>query len=261
LLTIDPASIYKCLKRGVVIIITSEVNMMSFYSVAAGRTRGCVYTNWGMCSDAVGDYPGAVFRKWEHIHEATQHLNRFGFINDNIIVYTTDGELTLEDFCTQFCLGPVPDDVPYIPCMTFDLRGGLCIEVCKYADGVYLDIYQKDWETGQRSKKWIALNIQQWDTVKTLAPHAEECMIKLLDGEPIHMKEPLGSNIFLSVDTPYKVFNIRLWEQRRGKGLRPTTTGVTLRSCEWERLMNIKHFIDRACAEKAKNCAEVTFRE
>ena len=97
---------------------TSDV----FYSIANGRKPG-VFLNWSQCHSSITDYPGAIYRKWKTLEEATQHLNRHGLANCEIDIHTSAGTMLLHEYCEQnvICL---PTEVDYEPQTLFDLRNG-----------------------------------------------------------------------------------------------------------------------------------------
>ena len=190
-----------------------------FYSAAVGRKTG-VFSSWALCSQAVTDYPGAVFRKWETLREATQHLNRYSHQHDYIDVHTTEGTKSLREYCKQQSL--------LVP---------------KNNGTVYIDLHQRDFDTGKRTEKGLLLTWDQWLALTTVASHLEDTFVRLKAGEPIHLSEPLGDEVYVSIDTPYPVFNIRRWYKDSDGTLKPGREGITLRETEWSHLLNISHLI------------------
>jgi hypothetical protein len=201
----------------------------------------------------VTDYPGAVFRKWETLREATHHLNRHGLRHDYIDVHTAEGTTPLREYCEQHAL-LIPAEEGYEHATLFNLRNGLFAEIHKNDNATYIDLHQRNFDTGLRSDKGLMLTWNQWLALTTLAPHLEDTFVKLKAGEPIHLSECLGDGIYVSLDTPYPVFNIRRWyhdagtPKADGTGITPGTLkpgreGITLREHEWSHLINISHLI------------------
>jgi hypothetical protein len=212
-----------------------------FYSAAVGRKTG-VFSSWALCSQAVTDYPGAVFRKWETLREATQHLNRHGHQHDYIDVHTAEGTKPLREYCENHSL-LVPAEVSYEHTTLFNLRCGLFAEIYKNNGTVYIDLHQRDFDTGKRTEKGLLLTWDQWLALTTVASHLEDSFVRLKAGEPIHLSESLGEEVYVSIDTPYPVFNIRRWYKDSDGTLKPGREGITLRETEWSHLLNISHLI------------------
>ena len=201
-----------------------------FYTTAVGRKCG-IFHSWSLCNESVRGYPGAIFRKWETLHEATQHLNKYGIQHDSIEVHGEDKLLTLKEYCEQNSL-VVPPETAYEHQTLFNLGWGLTAEVKE--EGV--DIYQRDWDTGTRLDRGLFLTRKQWLTLTTFAPRLVDSLKKVKAGQTIQTIEHLGQDINVSVNSPYPVINVRLWEKDK-----PTKQGFTLRQHEFDHLLNIQH--------------------
>ena len=193
-----------------------------FYSVAVGRATG-IYVHWPQCHEAVVDYPGASYRKWETIDEATAHLNKHGIGHDKIVVHLTDSTTKLSEFCMQNSLC-VPAEAEYEHQTLFDLHWGLVVEV---KNGV--NIYQRDWNTGERLDRGVTLSSERWANLLSFAPQVTSGFERLKREEPINMFECLGSDVYLSMENPYRVMHIRRWFKTKTGQMQPTKEGITLR--------------------------------
>ena len=214
---------------------------MVYYSVAVGRDRG-VFLTWPLCNKAVKDYPGALYRKWEKLEQATRYLNSYGV--DEIGVYSPEGTLSLEEYCEQQTI-PVPGTIEYIHQTLFDLKWGLYAEVCTHDGMTGLKLHQRDTETGECTDDGITLTFAQWK--ECINTGLTEILLHKLSNIKCGVKETyshcLGSDVYASVSHPYPVFNIRRWYKSKEGELKPTREGITLREFEWLRLMNIQHLI------------------
>ncbi len=212
-----------------------------FYSVANGRSVG-VFTSWSLCNEAVGDYPGAVFRKWETLKEAVQHLNRHGIQNDAINVRTDEELVPLLGYCGQLAI-PVPAGVPYAHQKLFKLGGGTFVGIGRTDDVIHMDLHHRDYITGLPKGNVLTLGWDQWIVLLSLQQILEDSFARLKIGEPIHVSECLGNGAYVSIDTPYPIFNIRHWYTHNGLS-KPTRRGITLHQNQWSNLININHLLE-----------------
>jgi len=226
----------------------------AFYSVVIGERTG-VFTSWSLCRPSIFEFPGALFHKWETLTEATQYLNKYGIGNHEIEIHTTDGKKILHEYCEQkdICL---PEEASYEHLTVFNMSNGLFVEIKTFSDGIGVDIHQRDWETGARKDKGIVLNLGQWHMLLTLVPRLNELFHKVKMGESLSVSHCLGESVFVSIHSPYHVFNIRHWLRHEDGHLSPNRLeGITLREREWEHLMNIRPLIANAIAvERDSTC-------
>ena len=211
-----------------------------FYSVAVGRTIG-IFLSWSECSESVTDYHGAIFRKWTTLSEATEYLNKHGILHEDIEVHAREDILTLHQYCEQNSI-PLPFEETYERQTVYNLKWGLTAEITNGG----LEIYQKDWNTGEKLDKGLRLKKKQW--VSLTAPELTEAL-KEVQAEVEHIAtfKTLGGNIHVSVTSPYKVINIRYWfHDRKTETKKPTKEGITLRESEWQHLLNIAPLINLA---------------
>lgn len=219
------------------------------YSVVVGRQTG-IFLDWAGCSIAVSDHPGAIFRKWETLREATQHLNKCGIKHEEILVYAADCPLqhyTLQEYCRRQSI-LVPAEVGYERCSLFHIAHGLFVEACRYNNQPRIDIRQWDTETNKRTKKGISLTHDQWLNFLALTPCLESDLAKVKDKVQVDSSHQLGDGVYVTINTPYKVFHIRKWFCD-GDVLKPGRQGITLRETEWRHLVHLKEQLALASSD------------
>ena len=216
-----------------------------FYSVANGRTTG-VFASWDLYTESVNGYQGAVWYYWKTLEEATQHLNRHGIQNHDINVHTDEKLIPLLKYCDQETL-LVPTEVPYEHQKQFSLGGRDFVRIGKTNDGVHLDIHCLNFMNGLPSV--LTLGWDQWIVLLSLQQTLKNSFARLKVGDPIHISESLGGGYYVSINTPYILFNIRQWYD----GVtRPMLLGLTFRENQWSHLMNISHLLELSYQETLK---------
>lgn len=215
-----------------------------YFSVVIGKKRG-VFTNWLMCHASVTDYPGAIYRKWNTLSDATQHLNKYGMGNEEILVHTYDDPIPLTEYCLRndACL---PQEADYENNAVFDIKNGLYVEVKRTDDGIGVDIHQRDWESGARRSNSILLSEAQWNALLLHEHNLFGTFQKVKLGEPVSTSYCLGEGVFASVNHPYRVFHIRRWLLIDDQMVPSREEGIALRALEWIHIMNIIPLITRA---------------
>ncbi len=221
-----------------------------YYSVASGRSTG-IYTVWAHCSEAVKDFPGAVFRKWESLREATQHLNRYGIRSDDIVVREDEASSYLLQYCQDNGL-LFPSEVPYDHQTLFKLGGGVHVGIGVNNGVVQVQLNRRDFNTGLDKGDAGNTLLLDWDCWTSLLQHQqslEDCFVKLKRGEDVHVTASIGRGHYVSVDSPYPVFNIRLWYNVSPDVEKPTRWGITLSEKQWSNLTNLSGLLELSYRE------------
>ena len=229
----DSASTVQAAYGGITSSIQSAT--MNLYSVAVGRQIG-IFEVWKKTQASIQLYPGARFRKFAGLQAATEYLNRHGIPNDQIRVYTDDDDLPLRDYADV-----TPQEVEYERETLFDMRWGLFAEITEQG----LEIYNESLGGGR--KGFILKRRNTWQKLKELLPEAQEALDKVNNDDPtVTLFKQVGKGSFhVSVDSPYRVINIRRWFKKDDEW-RPSRDGLGLRAWEVKHLMNISHLIERS---------------
>ena len=224
---------------------------MYFYSVAVGRKTG-IFLNWSDCAESVKDYSGAIFHKWGELREATQHLNTYGFKQEEsayhvvkhgiMTVHTADGKtMSVRDYCTQQGL-LIPAEVGYIHRPLFNIGHSLFIEVGEET----IDIHHQDFDTKER-KNGITLDYDEWRGFLELADELFATLERVKNSKEVKRSDNLCRDIYVTVNSPYPVINIRHWYEKNGT-LRPTKNGMTVRKDELVHFLHLQEQIELCCA-------------
>ena len=196
-----------------------------FYSVAVGRKVG-IFLNWDDCAKYVKDYGCAIFRNCTELSEATFHLNTFGIKHNSIVVYTTAVGQNLDDYC-QDCNIHVPAETCYQHVREFDIGRGLFIDV----GSDFVDINRKDWNTKER-ENGIFLFFGDWTRFLALAINQLFADLdRVKNNELVKTSYHLVDDVYVTVESPYPVINIRHWSEKDGV-LMPTKNGIAIRGHE-----------------------------
>ena len=209
------------------------------FAVNTGRTTG-LFVRWSECADSISDFPGSRFEKFQTLDAATQYLNKHGTSNASMLVYTEDAALSLQEYCHKKGV-LLPKEAECVMQTLFHIGHGLHIEACHFQEEPRVDI--RMWEHQKRTRKGISLTRDNWTFLLTLVDAVDTAFKQIANNEPdVHMSYHLGDNVYLTLDSPFKVLHIRKWFDADGS-MRPTLKGVTLRQHEWLHILNLREQI------------------